>query len=57
MTRLEIIVPPMHPDRVDQQVVEVAEALYQRTDEIAPVLARGDHARGGPLPAHDAGPV
>ena len=40
MTRLELIVPPMRADLVDQQVVEVAEALYQRTDEIAPVLAR-----------------
>jgi hypothetical protein len=30
----------MYGDVVQQQVVEIAEALYRRTDELAPVLAR-----------------
>jgi len=30
----------MHSDVVHQQVAEVAEALYRRTDELAPVLAQ-----------------
>ena len=30
----------MHSDVVHQQIAEIAEALYRRTDELAPVLAR-----------------
>ncbi len=32
--------PGMHGDVVQKQVAEIAEALYRRTDELAPVLAR-----------------
>lgn len=39
MTRLQLIVPPMRGDVVQQQVAEVAEALYQHTDELAPMIA------------------
>ena len=40
MARLELIVPRMRGDVVQQQVAGIAEALYQRTDELAPVIAR-----------------
>ena len=33
-------VPRMHSDVVHQQIAEIAGALYRRTDELAPVLAR-----------------
>jgi hypothetical protein len=40
MRLLESSLTRMHSHVVQQQITEIAEALYRRTDELAPVLAR-----------------